>query len=94
MVTDGGHSHHHIVWEIFGCSIAFYLQARDLSQLAAVNKIFASLSVRNDLWINHLSRDFMFQDKQDNRSEGYYRSHYLALLEDYILEHNLLTGGH
>ncbi len=75
-------------------NIASFLPARDIVKTAAVNKAFSLGCEQNEIWLLRLQEDFNYFDKQKNRSPGFYKRYYLALIEDRLEADNLISGGH
>lgn len=59
-----------------------------------MSRILTESFCLEQFWQEWLRRDFRYSDRQSNRSRGYYRSLYLSLLEDRVLEDALVAGGH
>lgn len=82
------------IWESISLPVATFLTAYELTIASGINKAFSKSCKLNIFWADKLLKDFNYKDKQNNRSEGYYRGYYLKLVEDQFYEQNLITGGH
>mmetsp|Transcript_9745 Transcript_9745/g.21675 ORF Transcript_9745/g.21675 Transcript_9745/m.21675 type:complete len:96 (-) Transcript_9745:1504-1791(-) len=77
-----------------GREISQFLGSPDVLRLAQCCKASAVVCSVDELWAERLLKDFRYRDLQSNRSKGYYKSLYIGMLEEGIMEENLIAGGH
>ena len=75
-------------------TLSTYLTAQDVISLVVVSKMHHFTFSSNEIWKDFVFSDFQKRDQVANRSPGYHKNLYLAILEERIAEHNLITGGH
>ena len=84
--------------DLHHATLAFLEPVDVVTGLALLSKEVSSLVhlsfCSEEFWKRWLLKSFRHEDRQANRSRGYYKRLYLSLVEDGLVEHNLVSGGH